>query len=194
MKERLKRGETYMYNEKQVWVEHQVNSVEVVVCDNKERNLEDNYMTVRISQLKEVKFFKPGIQKTKHKKLSTEDKEQKEALNRFFFAQIQMIPAYCEECGKPLIGYHTDELRGIIAHILPKSPNSGFPEVATHPLNRMFLGSKCGCHSKWDSNNGLGRERMKVYPVAVDRFKKFKQNVKPNRIIKAYTYLNIKWQ
>jgi hypothetical protein len=128
----------------------------------------------------------------KPKVLTGSEKAFKQGLNQFFDAQIEMIPADCEECGAPLIGYHSDELRGIIAHILPKSPNSGFPGVATHQSNRMFLGTKCGCHSHYDNGNADDRIKMNIYFEAVKRFSEFADQLNERELNKAYKYLGIK--
>lgn len=72
---------------------------------------------------------------------------------------------YCEECG----AYIPQEFyRAATAHILPKKKEYGFPSVATHPLNKLFLGAGCGCHNKshrWDTFS-----KMKVWEKAVANF------------------------
>lgn len=128
----------------------------------------------------------------KPKVLTNDDKLWKDGLNKFFDIQITMIPADCEECKTPFDNYSEDELRGLIAHILPKSRNSGFPDVATHPLNRMFLGTKCGCHGHYDNGNADDRIKMNIYFNAVKRFSEFSHLLSQRDLIRAYKYLGIK--
>lgn len=79
---------------------------------------------------------------------------------------------YCSECGEfipEVVRLHA------VAHIFPKSPNSGFPSVATHPLNFLILGAGCGCHNKTHRLDTFSK--MKVWPIAVERFLIFKDQI-----------------
>lgn len=62
-------------------------------------------------------------------------------------------------------------MRAAIAHILPKKNNiGGFPSVATHPLNYLILSAANGSHDKTHTWSKF--QEMKVWPLAVERFKK----------------------
>jgi len=62
-------------------------------------------------------------------------------------------------------------MRAARAHILPKKDNiGGFPSVATHPLNYLILSSLNGSHDKTHTWSKF--QTMKVWPLAVERFKK----------------------
>lgn len=86
---------------------------------------------------------------------------------------------YCMECGAKIpekikmIGkkFSLDGYRCATAHVLPKRKEYGFPSVASNPINRLFLGSGCGCHNKYDSS-WEAAATMKVWPLAVEIFKK----------------------
>lgn len=62
-------------------------------------------------------------------------------------------------------------MRAATAHILPKKDNiGGFPSVATHPLNYLILSPLNGSHDKTHTWSKF--QTMKVWPQAVERFKK----------------------
>ena len=72
---------------------------------------------------------------------------------------------FCENCGAFISPAY---YRAATAHILPKKEDYGFPSVAAHPKNRLFLGGGCGCHNlthRWDTFS-----KMKVWPVSVKLF------------------------
>ncbi len=67
-------------------------------------------------------------------------------------------------------------MRAAIAHILPKKRGKigaigGFASVSTHPLNYMILSPLTGAHNKFDLS-WQSAQGMKVWPLAVERFKK----------------------
>lgn len=93
-------------------------------------------------------------------------------LNPYYTYWVRYCGFKCEECGEPISTSDTDGLIGAQAHILPKSPNSGFPSVAVVLENHMTLGARCGCHRKFDKN-WLSAQKMDIWPKAVDRFRKF---------------------
>ena len=72
----------------------------------------------------------------------------------------------CQECGGFIpSGFY----RHAIAHILQKRKEYGFPSVATHPSNRLFLCAGNGCHQIYDSS-WEAASKMKVWPLAVIAF------------------------
>lgn len=99
----------------------------------------------------------------------TKRKEMKPVLNlvSWYRARMSECLGICAECGEriPIAFRHHS-----IAHVLPKSPNSGFPSVATHEENFIELGAGCGCHHKYDSN-WLSASKMKIFPLAKEKFK-----------------------
>lgn len=110
--------------------------------------------------------------------------EQKDDLTPWFKMQLTMAPALCEntECRAPLRESMVINPRSIVAHILPKA---GFKEVATHPLNRMFLCETC--HSRYDGH------RIEKIPVVVSlarhRLSSFINEVLPGNTHKIPNYL-----
>jgi 5-methylcytosine-specific restriction endonuclease McrA len=116
-------------------------------------------------------------------------KAAKDDLTGWFAHQLTMCTPDCENCKTKFTSVHIINPRTIIAHILPKRSDFGFPEVATHPFNRMFL---CpDCHSKYDNGNAADREKMPVYATALARYAIFKDLLPINRLSKAEKYLGI---
>lgn len=72
---------------------------------------------------------------------------------------------YCWNCGLPI---SKSDYRNASAHILFKSL---FPSVATHPLNFIVAGNRCGCHSATHRMDTFSE--MSVFPLAVKRFWEF---------------------
>jgi len=189
-----KRGAKLYWADKKmdVWLDRVVSHKEYFVCDSPARGLEDNYYTVPVNELSDDKQIGKPIA-AKPKTLTPEDKKAKAELNTFY-AEQTLIPAYlCENCNQPLLAFNQFEKRATIAHILPKSGKQsvGFPTVATHPQNKMFLGAKCGCHAKWDFTNAATRKTMWCYPIALIRYSKFYEKLTDEEIIKAQKYLGI---
>jgi len=186
---RLKRGRTpYMYNGKTVYVWRHRDDGRVQVAY--QFGSDDTFIIER-DELEAVNKPKAGISNAP-KTLTDAQKGFKAELNIFYADQLLMCPAACEECQTPFYGYGKEELRGLIAHILPKSRISGFPTVAIHPKNRLFLGTKCGCHNGWDNMGAKERSEMKVYHLALERFSLFADLLSEKDLIRAYKYLNIK--
>lgn len=92
----------------------------------------------------------------------------------------------CQECGAlipekiKMVGknYSLDGYRCATAHVLPKRKEYGFPSVAANLINRLFLGTGCGCHNKYDSSWEKAAT-MKVWPLAVEIFKKLYPLIAP---------------
>lgn len=72
----------------------------------------------------------------------------------------------CMECSAPI---PKKFYRAATAHIFPKSI---FPSVMANLNNRLFIGAGCGCHNKTHRLDTFSE--MKVFPLAVERFNKFK--------------------
>jgi len=120
-------------------------------------------------------------ERNKVRMLLPKDKSNK--LQELWFAkiaaEIRQHP-YCWEC-KAWIA--PEFYRHASAHIFPKSENSGFPSVATHPMNYLILGSSCGCHDKTHRLDLFCK--MGIWKEAVDRFKEFE-----SCITEKHKYLN----
>lgn len=78
-------------------------------------------------------------------------------------ARLLLENPVCAECGAPILFC---DFHAATAHILPKKKRFGFPSIAAHPVNRMFLGAVCGCHSRYDLS-WSNASRMKVWPIIV---------------------------
>lgn len=75
---------------------------------------------------------------------------------------------YCWNCNDHI---SKADYRASTAHIFPKSPNSGFPSVASNEWNFVVAGNRCGCHHKTHRIDTFSQ--MAIFPVAVQRFFKF---------------------
>jgi hypothetical protein len=145
---------------------------------------------IKINKLLESKP-RQLIRRTPVKKTAAEIQKDN-ALNVFFASQALQVPENCENCGLPLFAYSDANKRFVTAHILPKKDKQ-FPSVATHPLNRMFLGfglfSSCNCHGDWDNKDADARIKMPCYSLAIERLQSFKSLLIGEEIGRAEKYL-----
>ena len=147
-----------------------------------------------VSVLKSAKnAFKSNI---KNSAPSEEKKQEKKERSDFYTNMALKMPFLCDNCNKPLNAFNKFAKRAVTAHILPKHE---FPELATDKDNIFFLGWQmlgvCSCHDDYDRKGAENRTKMKVYDLAVSRFNNsLKDKLSGKQLIKAYTYLNIKWQ
>ena len=113
-------------------------------------------------------------------------KENAKVLNTFFASQTLLIPDLCEECGKPLPKGDTWMRRATIAHILPKREEYGFPSVACHPMNKIFL---CiDCHTNMDNLGSMFILKMKSLPIMKERVKHLLPHLTPKELNKVPDY------
>lgn len=90
-----------------------------------------------------------------------------DAWKEFVIEKIILKPN-CESCGEWIAPVH---YKWCCAHLLPKREGQ-FPSVATNKDNYLILGYSCGCHKRYD-NAWTDAESMQVFPLAIERFKKF---------------------
>lgn len=113
--------------------------------------------------------------------------ERTKELDIWFLDQIQMIPNHCEECETNLGGWRQVMPKAIIAHILPKRVNHGFPDVATHPDNRMFL---CpDCHTNLDNKGSDFALNMKSLNLMRSRYKQIEPFLSESDVSRVPDYL-----
>ena len=107
--------------------------------------------------------------------------QNKTELDRWFVYVATVIKSnpHCWGCGEFIPEQY---YRHASAHIFPKSL---FPSIATHPLNFLVLSAGCGCHSEFDSSIEKAAN-MRVWGMAVDRFKKFE-----SQITETHKYLDL---
>ena len=94
----------------------------------------------------------------------------------WFAKKMKESEPVCENCGCKINKYNQEEWHGGQAHIVPKSL---FDSVKTHPDNHMIL-CRYGnfCHSLFDGS-WLAAEKMPVFKIAKERFKKFEHLIAP---------------
>ena len=97
---------------------------------------------------------------------------KKAELTVFFASQLLETPNRCENCGADIQFWKRVNPRILVAHILPKREVGGFPQVSTHPLNRVFL---CpDCHTNFDNKGEAFALTMPALPIIKERFNGFK--------------------
>lgn len=170
-----------------VWLWHIQSQLTYVVSDSPDMA---TVYECPAHSLKAVKKIGTGLV-SKPKSLTNAEKSFKAELNVFFANQTLTMPFLCDNCNKPLKAFNAFERRCCLAHIVPKSK---FKTVAIHPQNLLFLCAKDGCHSTWDDSDSEHRSKMNCYKLALERFEQFKGILNQTELIRAYTYLNIKWQ
>lgn len=137
-------------------------------------------MEIRESKLEKVKEQrKKSSQKQREKVkvrslISSQDNDaakRQRDLNKWFEYVGTVIAAdpKCWNCGEYI---SKSDYRNSSAHILFKKI---FPSVATHPLNFLVLGCRCGCHEK--SHTIEFFKKMPVWKLAVLRFTAFEKDI-----------------
>lgn len=115
----------------------------------------------------QMHYWKHRESVNKKKPRNIAKKITKQVNGAFIASQTLVMPERCEECMTRLPKAPEWMRRACIAHILPKRSEHGFPSVAIHPLNKLFL---CpDCHTNMDN---LGKEyilKMKMLPVMRER-------------------------
>lgn len=89
--------------------------------------------------------------------------KEKPDLDKFFekaAKELSKFP-FCENCSERI---DPKDFRSATAHILEKSH---YVSVAIHPLNKLFLGPRCGCHN--DSHRWDTFQKMQIWPKAKER-------------------------
>ena len=122
---------------------------------------------------------KKNTEKKKNNGKAKEKSKTIKDLNVFFASQIPEIPNDCENCEGSLKWQKQNRFKSIIAHILPKRKDGGFPSVATHPKNRMFLCSDC--HANMDNKGKEWVQQMNCFPLMIERLREFVHLVKEKR-------------
>ena len=121
------------------------------------------------------------------KKHNVEKREYKKDLNVYFASQILQIPATCENCGGDIRWQREKHPRALVAHILPKRKQGGFPSVSMHPQNRVFL---CpDCHTQMDNKGAEYAENMRCLPIMRQRFAEFKNCLTAHDLQRVPSYL-----
>lgn len=92
------------------------------------------------------------------------------SLGEWFVERRAEMSGVCCNCGAASAKHSESFFIFSIAHILPKSRNSGFPSISQHPSNWFEL---CiTCHTAYDSSWATA-SKMPCFGIARERFKKF---------------------
>ena len=118
-------------------------------------------------------YWKNNAKENAEKKKSKGKEKVKTAkeMNLFFASELPNIPERCENCNASLKWQKMNNYKSIIAHILPKRKVGGFPSVATHPKNRVFLCLEC--HGNFDNKGAEYATKMNCFDVICERFMEF---------------------
>lgn len=129
--------------------------------------------------------------KNKNKPSNLAKVEDKKKLSIFFASQVVEAPDHCEnECGTSIVYFRNIRSRVIVAHILPKRKNGGFPSVADHPKNRVFL---CpDCHTDFDNKGESHARNMPALKIMRERFAEFGQLLTVGDFMRVPDYLKEK--
>jgi len=92
---------------------------------------------------------------------------QKQVFGTYFASQMLEMPTHCEESGVKLPTSPAWLKKACVAHILPKRADYGFPSVAIHPLNRIFLHPDI--HTNMDNLGAEYIKKMKSLPIMKER-------------------------
>lgn len=118
--------------------------------------------------------------KRQKSKTAIRRKKEREDFPEFFHQAITGLKhrPWCQNCGAKINTNYKPHHN--IAHILPKSR---YKSVATHPDNKLFLcaskDDQNSCHEKFDGGFS-NMMKMKVFPLAAEKFKKFREKVTEN--------------
>lgn len=113
----------------------------------------------------------------KKKRALKEAKPKKDALAEWFTDKVSHLTGTCMECGGSTKNSIYVYAKACVAHVLPKR-NTMFPSVATHEDNHLELCTENGCHHRYD-NSWEDAAEMKVWPLAVEKFKKIFPYIAP---------------
>lgn len=132
---------------------------------------------------------KKNLKKNKTSEKGKDKIEFKKDLNVFFASQLLEIPDKCENCPNSIVYFRANKnmWRSLIAHILPKRLNYGFPVVATHPQNKIFLCPEC--HGNYDNLGSDFAKKMPALPLMRERFNTFKHLLSESELQRVPEYL-----
>jgi hypothetical protein len=99
-----------------------------------------------------------------------DDQPQGKTMSEWFLERRAEMVGVCCNCGNKTAKHSDAFFVFSIAHILPKSRNSGFPSVGQHPDNWFEL---CmNCHTAYDSSWATAA-KMPCFAIALKKFKRF---------------------
>lgn len=128
-----------------------------------------------------------GRQKVNAEKPANKAKKlQKQVVGTYMANQALTRPTHCEETGQRLPTYPEHMKRACQAHILPKRTDYGFPSVAIHPQNMIFLHPDI--HTDMDN---FGRDyivKMKSLPIMRERVAKLLPFLTPDELNRLPDY------
>jgi len=113
----------------------------------------------------------------KKKKALKSLKPQKDLQADWYIEKVNQQTGTCMECGGSTKNSLFVYAKACVAHVLPKR-EAMFPSVATHTDNDLELCNLNGCHHRYD-NSWEDAATMKVWPIAVEKFKKMLPAIAP---------------
>jgi hypothetical protein len=114
----------------------------------------------------------------KKKQADKEAKPDKEEQLQWFKDRVEESTGCCLECGEPINKSNFTFAIMTVAHVLAKR-NNQFPSVKTNIHNSLELCVTNGCHYKYD-RSWEDAATMKVWPLAVEKFKLIYPSIAPN--------------
>lgn len=192
---KLRRKSEHLLFGKPVWVERDPQDGMVFICDDKSLSVDSNFWWVSKSDLTTAPKTYSTIP-VKKKKLSAEELQAEYELDMFYKSLWKGKGHFkCENCRAELYAFSNSQQRAVSAHILPKTPEGGFPSIAMNEDNIIYLGcmpkgSACNCHGQYDTNVA-NRKKMNVYQLVLKRFELLKPHLTEHEIQKAEEYLGL---
>lgn len=133
---------------------------------------------VHFTGAKEKAAPKPIAKQSVKKKKELRDlKPQKDLQAEWYIEKVNGQTGTCMECGGSTKNSLFVYAKATVAHVLPKR-DAMFASVATHPDNHLELCTTNGCHHHYD-NSWENAAKMKVWPIAVEKFKKMLPSIDP---------------
>lgn len=132
-------------------------------------------------------YWQHRQQVNKDKPKNKAKKAEKATFAVFFANQALTFPEKCEETGQRLPKSPAWMKRACIAHILKKRSDYGFPSVATHPANKIFLHPDV--HSNMDNLGEAYILKMKSLPIMKERVKILLPFLTPEELNRVPEYL-----
>lgn len=114
---------------------------------------------------------KKNDEKKKNNGKKAEKLKTAKEMNIFFASQLLEVPDFCENCGGSLRWQKMNNKKSIVAHLIPKREVGGFPKVATHPQNKVFLCLQC--HGNMDNKGEDFTPKMNCFELICERFMEF---------------------
>lgn len=113
--------------------------------------------------------------------------DRKKELTAYYDQALKKMPKRCEECGELLVKSMVINPRTVVAHLLAKNEEHGFPSVATNQANKAYL---CDAdHHGYDKKGKDFIVKMRIYPIIKARVAILLPLLTPEELARVPDYL-----